>query len=295
MTAIPISLILDSSALPLGPKGDKGDKGDPGPQGDPGPMPDFSSGVVIHNTSPGPYPVGVNPGLRVIVNTNPLTGTPAAGNAVAGTLIITNLNGRTHLWGLNVAALQDANGADGMVRAAEFEVATILSEQPDPFTHTGNPRKMGVQSVHHTASTKRGTTAFWAWSGNPSGAGWWSRGVSLSRIRDVGIDIGTWQGDTPADSFQTAAIYDRSGSAVTLKVDGAHGSVVDLSGLVSGDFVKMGATPLTIKNAAGQVILVLSNDPNNPVSLMVGGALRPVTMGAADSAGAGFRQLKVPN
>lgn len=281
-------------------------------------------------------------GLYIHIGDNP-TATPSAGDSVAATITINNLNGRSRLWGLNITALQDGTGTDGPVRAAEFEVATILSENPDPFAFAGNPRKNGIEIVHHAASSKRGTAAIFAWSGNLTNS--WSRGVALSRIRDVGIDFGLWDTDAPGESFRTAAIYDRSGSASVLKVDGSHGSIIDLSNLADALFVKMKATSgqtLSFKNGAdhpgnlridvgetacqqsllmfadrgvdkwslfkninndfgvfrytdGISVLYLNASPTDPLSIYVGGALRQVTIGNADSGGAGYRVLKVLN
>jgi hypothetical protein len=62
----------------------------------------------------------------------------------------------------------------------------------------------------------------------------------MSRVRDVGIMFATYDTDTAIDSFQTAAIYDKSGSNYVLKVDGAHaGGIIDLSGISSmGRFIR---------------------------------------------------------
>lgn len=212
-----------------------------------------SEGLMLTKID-GPYGVGVNPGLRTIVSEYEAPTTPAAGDSVGHTVYINNLNGRDHIWGMNVLALQDASGDDGVVRGLEVEVAACLNAQTDPFAVAGNPRKVGIELVHHTESTVLGTAAGWIWSGSSTPGEWWANGIALSRVRQAGIIFGTWDADTATDSFQTAAIYDKSGSASVVKVDGDHTNLLNLaaSGTI-GSFIRAknsGAQNLVARNFA---------------------------------------------
>lgn len=53
------------------------------------------------------------------------------------------------------------------------------------------------------------------------------------------------------------------------------------------------AVNITTNTAA--IRLSVNNDPNNAVSIFVGGALQTIQAGAPNSGGMGYRQLIIPN
>lgn len=61
--------------------------------------------------------------------------------------------------------------------------------------------------------------------------------------------------------------------------------------------VEDGSATLSVMSDGGTVpVLTMSGGlPDNPLSVRVGGSLKQVTQGAADSGGTGFRVLRVPN
>jgi len=182
-------------------------------------------------------------GLYLHIGNNP-TATPVAGDSVAQTITINNLNGRTHLWGMDVVVAPDASGSDGMCRVLELEIAnTVGGSNPDPFSGNTPYRKNGIEVVGMDGSNFNLTSSLTTWANDTTGNKWWLEGISLSRIKNYGIHFYKNPGGV-IDSilpFQVAAIYDNSDSATVLKVDGTHTNIIDLSNLTTlTSFVKMG-------------------------------------------------------
>lgn len=191
-------------------------------------------------------------GLYIHIGDNP-TATPGAGDSVAQTITINNLNGRQHLWGLNIVVTQDSSGLDGVLRGLEVEIANVKSFVADPFS--GGSRKNGIELIMHGASTFKGSAALMLWANDASGSGWWNEGIALARCFQYGVHFYKDAGGTDlVNPFSVAAIFDSSNSENVLKVNGTHGSVIDLS-TVNGitRFVKMHAasnSTLPFSNAA---------------------------------------------
>lgn len=210
---------------------------------------------IMNNPSASQLVDGYASGLYIHIGDSP-SATPAAGDTVAITTAVNNLNGRTHLWGSNTVALQDSSGLDGMVRAAEFEVNNVKGFNADPFSGSAPYRKNGVEIVGHSSSTYKLTAALTVWANNITGTGWFDQGLVLSRVASKGIRFIKNPGGS-SDSgvaFSVSAISDESDSAATISVSGSHGSVIDLSGNPTYSQFILGKgnadTVVNIKNSA---------------------------------------------
>jgi hypothetical protein len=180
--------------------------------------------------------VGVNCGLRVWIGDNP-TATPGLGDAVAATFAMINGNNRTHLYGQNILVGQSAaiSGAlDGNQTGLEIDVFsdTGYTASNQPFyssTATAGQHKNGLEV--YSFPTIDLTAALSVWAQNP-GQGWWSEGLSLSRVTNNGIHFYVNPEQSVTDTkaaFTNAAIFDQSNSVNVLRVSGSHaGAVIDL-------------------------------------------------------------------
>lgn len=216
---------------------------------------------IINNPSSADLIAGYAAGLYIHIGDNP-TATPAAGDAVAITTTINNINGRTHLWGSNTIALQDPSGLDGMVRAAEFEVNNVKGFNADPFSGTAPYRKNGIEIVGHGSSTYKITAALTVWANNTTGSGWFDQGLVLSRVASKGIRFIKNPGGSSdtGTAFSVSAISDESDSNATLSVSGTHGSIIDLSGAPSYSQFILG-------KPSDQTVISIANNANYDVGI----------------------------
>jgi hypothetical protein len=129
---------------------------------------------------------GQNAGIKVVVGPNDVA-TPGANDFVAGTFFTSSSATRGGLWGINVLALQDPSGLDGIVRAAEFEVNNTEGFNPDPWSGLFPARKNGIEIVAHNSSLFRTTAAIMTWANDDTGVKWWDTGVAISRAYTNGI------------------------------------------------------------------------------------------------------------
>lgn len=221
---------------------------------------------ILNNPGVSQLVNGYASGIYIHIGNNP-TATPAAGDTVAQTITVNNLNGRTNLWGVNTVVLQDASGADGMVRAAEFEVNNVKGGfNADPFSGTAPYRKNGIEIVGHSSSLYKLTAAATVWVNDTTGTGWFDQGLVLSRVASKGIRFVRNPGgasDTGV-AFATAAISDESNSNATLSVSGTHNSIFDLSGNPTYSQFILGKgnadTTVNVKNSANyNVVLTLDS------------------------------------
>jgi hypothetical protein len=85
------------------------------------------------------------------------------------------------------------------VRAAEFEMQNGCEAgecATDPFAAATNKiRPNGIEIVGMDGSGGRNTAAMMVWANDSGGTKWWTNGVALSRVADVGILFGRIAGD----------------------------------------------------------------------------------------------------
>lgn len=214
--------------------------------------------IFVHaNPAPEELAAGYNPGLQVIVAKS-VQATPSATNAVAGTIYITNENGRDQIWGLNVLALMINpfglnDSVDCKVLIAELEAANTGTFVDDPFA--GGLTKIGLLMQGHGGGTERLTAAFCVTANDDTGDAWWNRGIVMRRVAAVGVHFRQWAGDE-IDAFATAAILDDSNSATVLRIEGTHGRGLWLAGTYTGagiDF-RNGTVTTAVAFARGQGI-----------------------------------------
>ena len=204
--------------------------------------------------NPASTAAGQTCGLYIDITDTP-TATPGANNYVAATIRMTDTNSRVgQFWSIDALVAQSNTGlGNSQLRAIEAEVATAIDAVTDPFVGTGN-RGNGIEVVGISGSLKL-TAGLTVWANNTTGTGWWSRGIGLSRILDVGIQFYVNPGGSldTGTAFATAAIDDESNSATVLKVGGTHTNIIDVSGATLTNFVNMSTTAaqtLLIKNGA---------------------------------------------
>lgn len=210
---------------------------------------------IINNPASTDLLAGYSAGVQIHIGNNP-TATPAAGDTVAQTITVNNINGRTNLWGTNTVVLQDASGSDGICRSAEFEINNVKGFNSDPFSGSAPYRKNGIEIVGHSSSTYKITAAATVWANDTTGTGWFDQGLVISRVASKGIRFVRNPGgasDT-GTAFSVSAISDESNSNATLSISGSHGSLIDLSGNPTYSQFILGRnnadTSLNIKNNA---------------------------------------------
>jgi len=172
-------------------------------------------------------------------------------------------------------------------------VEMLLKDSPDSGASTYSTKMQAVvgriakynptsRKSHNFYASCEGTQAIDAiLGGNPGGLASWLRGFDFQ-----GLTFTTGQfGLAPNNTFLA---WLRSG-----------GAAAPVIGVNNADDVFIAAT-----NASGRVDistssfatrLAVDSDASNAVLVWVGGSLKRVTEGAADSAGAGYKQLRVPN
>jgi hypothetical protein len=198
----------------------------------------YSRLAIISN--PSSIVAGETAGIKVIVGPNDIA-TPGANDFIAGTFFTSSSPTRGGLWGINVLALQDPSGLDGIVRAAEFEVNNTEGFNADPWSGLFPARKNGIEIVGHNSSLFRTTAAIMTWANDDTGVKWWDTGVAISRAFSNGILFKKNPGSSidAVEPFQFAAIRDESNSARVISVAGSHAIFADLSFATAiGVFVK---------------------------------------------------------
>lgn len=225
-------------------------------------LPNLTSGrgalFVLANPSAADLVAGVASGIYIHIGNNP-TATPGANDAVAQTVTINNLNGRTHLWGANFVCLQDASGADGMTRSIEAEINNVKGAQPDPFTGGTPYKKVAIEVVGHGSSTFSPTAGMTIWANGQTQEKFFEQGIAISRSK-VGVKAyASPGGSTDTDpAFAIAFLQDLSNSNAVLAAGGTHGSIIDLSGNPTFSQFILGKgnanTNINIKNSADYAV-----------------------------------------
>jgi len=116
---------------------------------------------------------------------------------------------------------------------------------------------------------------------NPGGLATWLRGFDFK-----GATFTSGQFGLAPNNTSMAWLLNGGGTAAVMVVNNAND--VKIAATTTGNRV-------SFTNSVFADRLSADNDASNAVLIWVGGALKRVTAGANDSAGAGFQQLKVPN
>lgn len=227
---------------------------------------------VWSNPAPSDLVAGHNAGAQIWVGDNP-TATPGVGDAVGLTTACVNGNNRTNVWGQNIVVGRSDIGSgyiDGNCVGLEINMYNEFPlTETNPFGPTSGRKNM--LEIVGSGGGERLTSAGMIWVNDATGNSWFEHGLAFSRVVQSGIKF-VKNPNVTADgipAFQTAAIYDASDSANVLKVDGTHGSVIDLSGNPTlTRFVKgpaNAAMVLNIGNGANQPVIVRLDSGQNAV------------------------------
>lgn len=185
--------------------------------------------------------------------------------------------------GTNIAsALGTMSGVEMLLKDSPDAGATTFSTKMQAVVGRIAKYNPTVRKSHNFYASCEGTQAIDAiLGGNPGGLASWLRGFDFQ-----GLTFTTGQfGLAPNNTY-----------LAWLRTSGADAPII---GLNNTDDVFIAAATATnrvnISNSAFATRLAVDQDATNAVLLWVNGALKRVTVGAADSGGAGFRQLIVPN
>ena len=180
---------------------------------------------------------GQSAGGQVWIGNNP-TATPGPNDTVGQTHYVDNTNGRTAVWNVDMIASRYSASSGGtnpsMVRNLELEMLDNAGYVADPF-NSPSGRSVSLEFVARAGSTNWLTAASFTWANDKTGAGWWGTGHILSRVASVGLkfvkdpDVAGGGTVDSVRAFALAAIFDASNSVNVLKIDGSHGSIIDLS------------------------------------------------------------------
>lgn len=186
--------------------------------------------LFIWQNPNGSTAAGYNAGLQIVIGNNPTT-TPAAGDTVASTLVVTNGNNRGLLYGQNIVVglCGTAEGCttsdyiNGPVTGHETDVygsATWLPADrafnPVSGTYVINGHEVYCQGPQYC------TAGLSVWSTLANGANWWREGIALNRIANIGLHAVQTAGDT-GTQFSVAFVQDDSNSANVIQIgSGTH-------------------------------------------------------------------------
>lgn len=246
---------------------------------------------IWSNPAPSDLVAGYNAGVQIWVGDNP-TATPGAGDAVGLTTVCVSGNSRTSLWGQNIVVGRSDIGPgfiDGNCVGLEINMFSEFTlAESNPFGPTAGRKNM--LEIVGSGGGGRLTAAGMIWVNDATGDSWFEHGLAFSRVVQDGLKF-VKNPNTTTDgiaAFQVAAIYDASDSANVLKIDGTHGSVIDLSGNPTlGRFIK--GPP----NAP--MILNIGNGANQPVIVTLdsgSGAVHDAALDFADRGVVKWRWIK---
>lgn len=219
---------------------------------------------------------GFNSGLQVWVGDNP-TPTPGATDTVGFTLAVLNGRNRTRLYGQNIViGLSDIDAAHLDTVATGLEInmySAFAATDLNPWSSGSGFRKNGLEIVGSgLAGPNSGllTAAMMIWVNDDTGQTWWSEGIAMSRVKNVGLHFKKDPGVATdlIDPFQTAAIWDESNSSSVLRVGGSHDAILNLSGSTFTAAILMPngeASTFGLKNDADHAIF-LAVDPGTSSS-----------------------------
>ena len=192
---------------------------------------------VWNDFKPDGVTTGQAAGGQIWIGNNP-TATPGPNDSVGQLHYIDNLGGRTSVWNMDIVAsrysVASGGTMPGLVRNLELEMLDNAGYVPDPFNAPAG-RSVSLEFIARGGSTNLLTAASFVWANDKTGVGWWGTGHIIARVANVGLkfvknpDVAGGGTVDSIRAFGTAAIFDASDSVAVLKIDGSHGSIIDLS------------------------------------------------------------------
>lgn len=209
------------------------------------------------------------------------------------------------VWGMNAIVAKHEDFPTSYVIGHEVSMVNYTTDHTDVIGFLSS--YVGMQEGGKSAFESTGNTAGWTYglvvdAVKPTGTGIALQDtVSSNGGMEVGIDF------SGVSSFPSGAILLGNNHFISAKnTSGVSKQVLKVNGsndlFIGGDLGGTGyliirnvGSGVSIQNKAGSSHILVDDTGSNPVRIHVGGALKTVEVGAVDSAGVGYRTLRVAN
>jgi hypothetical protein len=209
------------------------------------------------------------------------------------------------VWGMNTIVAKHQDYSNSYVVGLEVSMVNKTADHMDVIGVLSS--YVGLQEGGKSAFESEGNIAGWTYGmildgiktngfgivlqDNVSNNGGLSIGIDLSLIQSYSngaVVLGNTHDIRIKNSIGTANKVLRGTATDDVVLGGDMGGTGYL-------LLRSAGSGVSLQNKAGTNHLIVNESGANPVQIYVGGALKNVEVGAVDSAGAGYRQLRVTN